>query len=89
MSLWFASHGDGIGMTSLCSHRIHIALMTSSRSDHDIIVTCVVHDRQTLRMTGRLFAHDISIMADNRQTFVRPKSLLVTGRPSHMIYRPW
>ena len=44
MSSWFASHGDDVGMTSLCSHRVHIALMTSSCSDHDIIATRVNHD---------------------------------------------
>ena len=44
MSSWFASHGDDVGMTSLHSHCIHIALMTSSLLDHDVIVTCVNHD---------------------------------------------
>ena len=59
MSSWFASHGDDVGMTSSCSHFIHIAVMMSSHSDHDIIVTCMnhssvmVHDTQTLHMTGR------------------------------------
>ena len=44
MSLLFASHGGDVGMTSLCSHCIHIMLMMSSHSDHDIIVTCMNHD---------------------------------------------
>ena len=44
MSSWFASHGDDVGMTSSCSHCIHIALMMSAHSDHDVIVTRVNHD---------------------------------------------
>ena len=40
----FASHMDGIDMTSLCSHHIHITLLTSSLSDCDIIATCMNHD---------------------------------------------
>ena len=59
MSSKFTSHGDDIGMTSLCSHCVCIMLMTSSHSDHDIIMTSVnhdcscAHDRQTLHVTGR------------------------------------
>ena len=41
---WFALHGDDVGMTSSCSHRVHIALMTSSRSGLDVIATCMNHD---------------------------------------------
>ena len=41
---WFASHGDDIGMTSLCSHCIHITLMMSSYLDCDVIVACMNHD---------------------------------------------
>ena len=50
------------GMTSSCSHRVRIALMTSSCSDRDVIVTRVnqdcsrgawqtdsSHDRRTVR----------------------------------------
>ena len=33
-----------MGMTSSCSHCIHITLMTSSHSDHDVIVTHMNHD---------------------------------------------
>ena len=33
-----------IGVTSLCSHDIHIMLMASSHSHHDFIATCVNHD---------------------------------------------
>ena len=44
MSSWFASHEDDIGMTSSCSHRGLIVLMTSSRFHRDVIVTCVSHD---------------------------------------------
>ena len=44
MSLWFASHGDDVGMTSSCSHHVHIALMMSSCSDRDVTVTRVNHD---------------------------------------------
>ena len=44
MSSWFASHGDDVGMASLCSHHIHITLMTSSCSDCNIIATCMNHD---------------------------------------------
>ena len=44
MSSWFALHGDDVGMTSSCSDRVRIALMTSSRSGHDIIVTHMNHD---------------------------------------------
>ena len=87
MSSWFALHGDDIGMTSSCSHRIRITLMTSSCSDCDVIVTRVNHDCS--HGAWQTFVHDISIMADNRQTYVRPRSLLVTGRPSRMTYRPW
>ena len=43
-SLWFALHGDDVAMTSSCSHCIHIALMMSSHSDHDVIVTHMNHD---------------------------------------------
>ena len=43
MSSWFALHGDDVGMTSLCSHRVRIALMTSSRSGRDVIVAHVNH----------------------------------------------
>ena len=43
-SSWFASHGDDVGMISSCSHRIHIALMMSSRLGHDVIATHVNHD---------------------------------------------
>ena len=43
-SSWFASHGDGVGMPSLCSHCVLIVLMTSSHSDHDVIMTHVNHD---------------------------------------------
>ena len=43
-SPWFTSHGDNVGMTSSCSHCIHITLMTSSHLDHDVIVTHVSHD---------------------------------------------
>ena len=32
------------GMTSSCSHHIHVVLMTSSHSDCDIIVTWMIHD---------------------------------------------
>ena len=42
--IMFALYGDDIGMTSLCSHHILIALMMSLHSDHDIIVTCVNHN---------------------------------------------
>ena len=44
MSLWFASHGDDVGMTSSCSHRVRIALMTSSCLDRDVIATRMNHD---------------------------------------------
>ena len=44
MSSWFALHGDDVGMTSSYSHRVRIALMTSSRLGHDVIVTHVNHD---------------------------------------------
>ena len=44
MSPWLASHGDDVGMTSSCSHRIRIVLMMSSHSDCDIIVTHANHD---------------------------------------------
>ena len=87
MSLWFASHGDDVGMTSSCSHCIHIALMTSSDLDIVVIGTRMnqdsLHDRW-----NRPFAHDVSIVVDNRQTYMRPKSLIATGRPSCMTYRP-
>ena len=43
-TLWFASHGDDVGMTSLCSHRVCITLMMSSGLDHDVIATCINHD---------------------------------------------
>ena len=33
-----------MGMTSLCSHHVHITLMMSSCSDHDVIATCMNHD---------------------------------------------
>ena len=52
------------------------------------MIAVVVHDRQTHCMTGRPFVHDVSIMVDNRQTYVQPRSLLTTGRPSCMTYRP-
>ena len=95
MSSWFELHGDDVGMISSCSHHIHITLMTSSVQIVTslwhvwIMVAAMVRDRQTLRTRGRPFAHDASIMVDNRQTYVRPKSLLMTGRPSRMTYRPW
>ena len=39
------SHCMGMtGMTSLCSHHVHIMLTMSSCSNHDVIVTCVNHD---------------------------------------------
>ena len=44
MSSWFTSHGDVVGMTSLCSHYVCFALMMSSCLDHDIIVTHMDHD---------------------------------------------
>ena len=44
MSLWFTLYGDDVGMTSLSSHRVHITLMMSARSDHDVIATHVNHD---------------------------------------------
>ena len=44
MSSWFPLHGDDVGMTSSCSHCVRIALMTSSHSGRDIIVTHVNHD---------------------------------------------
>ena len=44
MSSWFALHGDDVGMTSSCSHRVRTALMTSSRSDRDVIATHMNHD---------------------------------------------
>ena len=53
------------------------------------MIAVMLHDRQTLHMTGRSFVDDISIMADNRQTYVRPRTPPVTGSPSHMTYRPW
>ena len=34
---------DDVGMTSSCSHHVHIALMTLSCSDHDVIATHVSH----------------------------------------------
>ena len=89
MPSWFTSYGDDVGMTSSCSHNVCIALMMSSRLGHDVIAICVNHDRQTLSMTDRPFVHDISIMADNRQTYVQPRSILMTGRPMCMTYRPW
>ena len=51
MSSWFALHGDDVGMTSSCSHRIHITLMTSSHSGCDIIaaddpVTCAAYAKE-------------------------------------------
>ena len=52
----FTAHGDDVGMTSLCSHHIHITLMMSSLWDLDVIVTMIVVmvcDRQTLCATGR------------------------------------
>ena len=68
MSSWFASHGDDVGITSSCSHHIHITLMMSSRSDHDVIAACVNHSCShgaTLRMTDRPFVHDVRTMVDN------------------------
>ena len=44
MSSWFASHGDDVGMISLCSHYVSIVFMMSSHLDHDVIVTCMNHD---------------------------------------------
>ena len=44
MSSWFTLHGDDIGMTSSCSHGVHITLMTSSHLDRDIVVTHMNHD---------------------------------------------
>ena len=44
MSSWFALHGDDVGMTSSCSHHIHITLMMSSDSDNDFIATHMNHD---------------------------------------------
>ena len=39
----YGSHDD-VGMTSSCSHRVRIVLMTSSCWDHDVIATRVNHD---------------------------------------------
>ena len=55
MSLWFALHGDDVGMTSLCSHRVRIALMTSPCSGRDIIAMRE-SSLQSWRVTDRLFA---------------------------------
>ena len=74
MSSWFTLHGDDVGMTSSCSHCVHIMLMMSSHSDHDVIVKHVNHDcslacdRQTLHMTGRPLC-------------ITCRSWQITGRP--------
>ena len=43
MTSWFTLHGDDVGMTSSCSHRIHIVLMMSSHLDCDVIATHMNH----------------------------------------------
>ena len=95
MSSWFASHGDDIGMTSSCSHCVHIALMMVSCSDHDGIVTCMSHDcsdachRQTLHMTGKPMHMTYRPRGSTGRPMCDLEVFCVTGRPSHMTYRLW